>query len=144
MSNKLVLIALGSFFLLTSFVNQPSNGNQPRTITRTTLVENGNEVEKTVILFNGETSREDVISTCGFLAHENVQLTFDKLIIGRSFLGLIGKNRIRIAEGKIQLSNGDTQSFKAGGAMSFKMIKIQYSKTASMKSSQIEMIEIID
>jgi len=101
-------------------------------------------VEKTVILLDGKTSREDLIHTCGFLANENVQLTFDKLIIGKSFLGLIGKKRIRIAEGKIKLSNGLSQSFKAGGATSFKYIKIQYSNIVAIKSAQIEMIEIND
>jgi len=144
MRNKLLLFAFGSIFFLSSFIHKLSNEERPRTITRTSSLLNGNEVEKTVILLDGKTSREDLIHTCGFLANENVQLTFDKLIIGKSFLGLIGKKRIRIAEGKIKLSNGLSQSFKAGGATSFKYIKIQYSNIVAIKSAQIEMIEIND
>ena len=144
MRNKLILFVFGSLFFLSSFTNNNTHGKQPASITRTTKLVNGNEVEKTVILLDRNTSREDVIYTCGFLANENVQLTFDKLIIGKSFLGLVGKNRIRVAEGTIKLSNGSSQTFKAGGAFSFKTIKIQYSNTVATKSSQIEMVEIID
>jgi hypothetical protein len=101
-------------------------------------------VEKTVILLDGNTSREELIQTCSFLAKENVQLTFDKLTIGKSFLGLIGKQRIRIAEGMIKLANGSSQRFKAGGATGFRFIKIQYLNNILPESSQIEMIEIVD
>ncbi len=144
MRNKLLLFALESFFLLSSFMPKVNGEIQPKTITRSLTLINGNEVEKTVILLDGKTSREDIIHTCVFLAHENVQLTFDKLIIGNSFLGIIGKKRIRIAEGKIALSSGAAQTFKAGGATSFNFIKIQYSKNIAKKLNQIEMIEIID
>ncbi len=144
MKNKILLFALTSVLFLSSFITRINNEKQPNTITRSLTVINGNEVEKTLILFDGNTSREDVIHTCGFLAHENVQLTFDKLIIGKSFLGIIGKKRIRIAEGKITLYNGLSQTFKAGGATSFKFIKIQYSINTVNKLPQIEMVEIID
>jgi len=125
-------------------MHKPNDEKQPNTIPRTSMFINGTKVEKTVILLDGKTSREDLVHTCNFLAHEYVQLTFDKLIIGKSFLGLIGKNRIRIAEGKIKLSNGLSESFKAGGATSFKLIKIQYSNNETKQSSQIDIIEIID
>ena len=144
MGTKILLFALAIMFSLSSFAPKLSDEKSLNTITRTSTLINGNEVEKTVILFNGNTSREDLIHTCGFLANENVQLTFDKLIIGKSFLGFIGKARIRIAEGKIKLSNGLSERFKAGGATSFKFIKIQYSNNVATKSSQIDMIEIID
>lgn len=144
MRKKLFFFTLGIVFILSSFISKPGGEKQPKTITRTSMQVNGKEVKKTVILLDGNTSREDLIQTCSFLAHENVQLTFNKLTIGKSFLGLIGKNRIRIAEGKLELSNGTSQRFKAGGATSFKFIKIQYSDNAVTESSQIEMIEVID
>ena len=144
MKNKLLfLFAFGSIFFLSSFNDKSKDEKRPDTITRTLSFINGDQVEKTIILIDGNTSREDLIHTCAFLAQENVQLTFEKIIIGRSFLGLVGKNRIRIADGKIELSNGLSQSFKAGGATSFKFIKIQYSNTLTAKS-KIEMIEIVD
>lgn len=144
MRNKLFLFTCGCVFFLSSFISAPSNETQPKTITRTSILVNGRKVEKTVILLDGSTSQEDLIRTCSFLAQENVQLTFDKLTIGKSFLGLIGKQRIRAAEGKVRLANGSSQSFKAGGPTSFKYLKIQYSTNQSIESSQIEMIEIID
>jgi hypothetical protein len=131
-------------FSLSSFISKPNDEKQPKTITRTSTLVDGKKVEKTVILLDGNTSREDLIHTCSFLAQENVQLTFDKLTIGKRFLGIVGKQRIRMAEGKIKLANGSSQRFKAGGATSFKFIKIEYTNNLSMESSQIEMIEIID
>jgi hypothetical protein len=137
------MIAIGCFFFLSSFVNPFSDSSQPKTITRTTSLVNGKEIEKTIILLDGTTSREDLIKTCNFLAQENVQLTFDKLSIGKSFLGLVGRSRIRIAEGQIKLADGSLQEFKAGGPFSFKYIKIQYTNDVALNTSQIEMIEII-
>ena len=138
------LIALGSMMLLSSFISRPSDEKLPKTITKTSITVNGKKVEKTAILLDKSTSREDLIHTCNFLAQENVQLTFDKLTIGKSFLGLVGKQRIRIAEGMIKLANGSSQRFKAGGATGFRSIKIQYANHMLPASSQIEMIEVVD
>jgi hypothetical protein len=137
------LICITSLFIFSSFSIQPSE-DYPKTITRNITSENGNSIQRTVIELNGDTSREDIIQTCTFLAKEDVQLTFEKLEIGKSFFGLIGKSRIRLAEGKIQFSNGSYESFKAGGSLAFKFLKIQYSKNLKTGLYQIEMIEKID
>ena len=141
---KLLLFAFGCVFFLSSFVSTGTHEKHPNTITRVSNLVDGKKIETTIILLDGTTSREDLIATCSFLAKENVQLTFDKLAIGRSFLGIIGKQRIRIAEGQVRLPDGSSQSFKAGGIASFRSIKIQYSSDASSHSSKIQMIEIID
>jgi hypothetical protein len=137
-----LFISLVLFILLTSFI--PIAKGLPNTIQRTTSIMDGVTIEKTVIEFDKTTSRDDVISTCTFLSKENVQLTFDKLIIGKSFFGVIGKSRIRIAEGKIRLSDGTTQSFKVGGLTNFRSLKIQYSTNLQSKKNRIDMIERID
>jgi hypothetical protein len=144
MRKKFVLFTLTCLILLSSFTSKPGDEKLPKTITRVSTLVEGKNVEKTVILLDGNTSREELIQTCNFLAKENVQLTFDKLTIGKSFLGLIGKQRIRIAEGMIKLANGSSQRFKAGGATGFRFIKIQYLNNILPESSQIEMIEIVD
>ncbi|HEX2536119.1 MAG TPA: hypothetical protein VHK69_20405 [Chitinophagaceae bacterium] len=144
MKHNFFLTALGCLLFFCSFASRPDNEKQPGTITRTEALVDGKKLEKTVILLDGSTSREDLIHTCQFLAGENVQLTFDKLSIGRSFLGLAGKQRIRVAEGTIRLANGAAQSFKAGGITSFRFIKIQYTKDLAGETAQLEMIEIVD
>ncbi|HZH36276.1 MAG TPA: hypothetical protein VEX65_03320 [Flavisolibacter sp.] len=144
MRKKFVLFTLACLIFLSSFMSKPGDEKLPKTITRISTLVEGKNVEKTVILLDGNTSREELIQTCNFLAKENVQLTFDKLTIGKSFLGLIGKQRIRIAEGMIKLANGSSQRFKAGGATGFRFIKIQYLTNILPESSQIEMIEIVD
>ena len=144
MLNKLSLLSIGCLLFLCSFIAIPNNDKQPKTITRSTELVNGKEVQKTIIVLDKTTSREDLIHTCSYLAQENVQLTFDKLTIGKSFGGLVGKSRLRIAEGQIKLPNGSTQQFKAGGITSFKSIKIQYASNVNNTPSNIEMIEIID
>jgi hypothetical protein len=144
MKIKFVFVLLGLSIFLSSFTSGSESEKLPKTITKTKILVDGKKLERTVILFDGHTSREDIIHTCNFLAKENVQLTFDKLSIGKSFLGIIGKQRIRIAEGLIRLANGSSQRFKAGGFTSFKTIKIQYISTILPESSQIEMIEIFD
>lgn len=135
MKNLFLFTTVG-ILLLCSFIYKSNDEQLPKPITRTSAVVNGNRIIRTVILLDKSTSREELISTCKFLAHENVQLTFDKLEIGR--------NRIRTAQGNIKLPNGQSQNFKAGGVLSFKFIKIQYSNTIETKSSQIDMIEIVD
>ena len=142
MRNKFFFFAFACVLFFSSFISKPADENKPKTITKSATLVDGKKVEKTIILLDGSTSREDLIHTCNYLAQENVQLTFEKLTIGRSFLGLVGKQRIRIAEGKIQLPNGASQSFKGGGVTSFKSIKIQYSNNLSKAASTIEMIEI--
>lgn len=144
MRKDFFLMALGCMIFLNSFISRPDDGKLPKTITKTSTTINGKKVEKTAILLDGRTSREDLIHTCQFLAQENIQLTFAKLTIGKSFLGLVGKQRIRIAEGMITLSNGSSQRFKAGGATGFRSLKIQYSNHVLPESSQIEMIEVVD
>ena len=131
-------------FTLCSFTLIDLNVSFPKTISRTTITENGMTFEKTIIEFNKNTSREDVIETCAFLSKENVELTFEKLTIGKSFLGIMGKTRIKSATGKIQLADGSTQSFKVGGISNFKSLKIQYSIDINTKKTKIEMIEKID
>ena len=138
------MLLIAGIVLLSSFATVADAEKQPRTISRTVTLVDSRKVERTIIVFNANTSREDVIQTCSFLANENVQLTFNKLTIGRSFLGILGKQRIRIAEGKIQLADGSTQEFKAGGITSFKSLSIQYSREEAKQSSRIDMIEIIE
>ena len=144
MKRSFVMFSLVLSILLSSFASAANNEKLPKTITRSTSIIDGMKVEKTLIVLDGNTSREDLIHTCNYLAKENVQLTFEKLSIGKSFIGLIGKQRIRIAQGMIKLSNGSSQKFKAGGAMSFRSLKIQYTSSSLPESSQIEMIEIVD
>jgi hypothetical protein len=139
----LFLISITSIFILSSFRIQPSE-EFPKTISRNISSVNGNNIQRTVIELNGNTSREDIIQTCTFLAKEDVQLTFENLEIGKCFLGIMGKTRIRNAEGKIQLADGSSQNFKAGGAFGFRYLKIQYSKNLTTGSFQMEMIEKID
>lgn len=145
MKKILVVISCCSFILLTSFVNVTAPVTLPATVTRTTTFVNDNEVERTIVSFNKHTSREAVIETCRFLAGENVQLTFDKLTIGRRGMQVFSrKNHIVFAEGNIALSNGRSEHFKAGGITGIKLFRIQYTNNATDKKSQIEMIEIID
>lgn len=144
MKNVFRCAILLSLVFLSSFTVQPVDGKLPGTITRTTALVDGKTRETTVIQLDGSTSREELIHTCNYLAKEGVQLTFGKLVIGRSFLGLVGKPRIRIAEGKIVLANGTTQSFKAGGVTAFRVLRIQYASLVTTDASRIEMIEIME
>lgn len=139
----LFLVCITSLFILISFRIPPSE-EFPKTISRNISSENGNNIQRTVIELNGDTSREHIIQTCTFLANEDVQLTFENLEIGKSFLGIIGKTRIRNIEGRIQLADGSFQNFKAGGSFGFRYLKIQYSKNLTTGSFQMEMIEKID
>jgi hypothetical protein len=136
-------ISIISLLLLSSF-NIGFLVKFPKTITRYITTENGVKIQRTVIELNGETSREDLIQTCTFLAKEDVQLTFEKLEIGKSFFGLFGKSRITLAQGKIQLLNGSFKTFKAGGPLAFNTLKLQYSENLTSGSYQIEMVEKVD
>lgn len=141
---KQILFATISVLLFSSFASNPDHKGQHQPITRTSKIENGSHVMETIILFDKHTSSDNVIGVCTTLAKENVQLTFDKLTIGRGLFGLLGKNRIRTMEGKIELPNGQSQKFQAGGPFGFRYVKIIYATNTENKSSIIEMIEIVD
>jgi hypothetical protein len=111
-------------------------------MTRVTTVIDCREVQRTIILFDKNISREDVIHTCTYLQREKIQLTFHKLSIGRSFLGIIGKHRVNSIAGEIRLPDGSTQRFRVGGPKSFRSFKLQF--TTSPNDSRIEMIETVD
>lgn len=136
--------AMVSVLLFSSFASNSDHKRQHQPITRTSKIENGRHITETTILFDKHTSRDNVISVCTTLAKENVQLTFDKLTIGRGLFGLLGKNRIRTMEGKIELTNGQSQKFQAGGTFGFRYVKIIYATNTEDKSSFIEMIEVVD
>jgi hypothetical protein len=142
MKTKIALLFFGCVIVLCSFVSFPNDGALPRTMTRTSTLIDGREVQRTTILFDKNTSREDVINTCNYLQRENIYLTFDKLSIGPSFLGVIGRQRINLLEGKIQLPDGSSKRFEAGGKLSFRYLKLQF--TTSANASRIEMIETVD
>jgi hypothetical protein len=73
-----------------------------------------------------------------------VSLTFEGLQIGRSFLGLAGKRRIRDVNGEIRLPNGSRQKFKAGGIFNFKYVKITYIQVDNTEEYIISMVEKVD
>lgn len=104
----------------------------------------GEQIRQTIILIDQNTSREDLIHTCRFLAKDNVQLTFEELEIRKYFWRLLGKKRIARADGKILLPDGNFEAFKAGGIISFRSIEITYTKNLETEDYYIEMIEIID
>lgn len=143
MKNSLLLIVFTAL-IFSSFTVKITEDKTPNTITRTTVWVDGKSIEKTLILFDGKTSREAVIHTCSYLAKENIQLTFDRLVIGKSVMGVVGKSRIRIASGKITFPNGSSQSFNVGGPLSFRSLKIQYATPDNSLSPTLEMIETFD
>ena len=124
MMNKLRIVTLtlilSTGLTLSSFVLTGFGNENPASITRSTTVGgNGKEVVKTEILLDKTTTREDLIHTCKFLAKEDVQLTFELLDIRKSFFGIVGKQRIAYAKGKIELPDGSVEQFEAGRAISF-------------------------
>ncbi|MGD1893639.1 MAG: hypothetical protein ACFB15_23980 [Cyclobacteriaceae bacterium] len=145
--NTSILLTLVVLIGLTTsqFVSANDISKSPTPITRTSEVNTvSEEIITTEILLNENTSREDLIHTCRFLAEEEVELTFESLKIRRSFLGILGKKRIAQATGKIALPNGTSEEFKAGGTLSFHSIKIAYSQNTADNNFIINMIEIID
>ncbi|WKN42167.1 hypothetical protein [Tunicatimonas pelagia] len=117
----------------------------PVPISRTAKINaSGDQIITTEILLDENTSREDLIHTCRFLAKEEVELTFESLNIRRSFLGIFGKKRIAQATGKIELPNGISEAFQVGGAISFQSIQITYSQDLATNTFAINTIEIID
>ncbi|NOT74899.1 MAG: hypothetical protein HOP08_08205 [Cyclobacteriaceae bacterium] len=140
-----LLLTLVLLVFYTGNIQSTNLNDSPRPVTRTSIMDkNGNGVIRTQILFNRTTSREEVISTCTFLAKENTQLTFDRLEIGKSVFGVFGRNRLKYLSGSIELPDGSIQKFKAGGVFAFHSVKIIYSNQMDSKSFLIEMIEIID
>ena len=149
MMNKLRIVTLtlilSTGLTLSSFVLTGFGNENPASITRSTTVGgNGKEVVKTEILLDKTTTREDLIHTCKFLAKEEVQLTFELLDIRKAFFGIVGKQRIAYAKGKIELPDGSVEQFEAGGAISFQSIKITYSKGEETNNYSINMVEIVD
>ncbi len=135
------LTALGSFSIPTLASGVSDHATLSRTIETNS---EGQEVVRTQILLNRKTSRETLIAACISLGKEQVQLTFDSLVIRKSFLGLLGKPRITYAKGQIQLPNGSTETFEAGGIFNFKSVKIAYSQVSHTDQYYINTIEIID
>lgn len=123
------ILLLGALIMLSSFVTSAFEGDHPAPIMRSTNINNiGEQVVQTEILIDKSTTREDLIHACKFLAEEDVELTFESLDIRKGFLGLLGKSRIAYAKGKIELPNGSIEEFEAGGLISFRSIKVTYSK----------------
>jgi hypothetical protein len=140
--SKTTLIFFSLFIFCTIELSANAKDEQyPKTIKREDTIIGNFDAQRTIIKLDGNTTREEVIETCSFLASENVLLTFDKLVIGRSFLGVIGKKRIRKVAGQISFLTGLSQNFKAGGLTGFKYLKIQYTTTRKQGYTQIEMIE---
>jgi len=128
-----------------SFVSANDIIKSPASITRTSDINPiGQEIIKTEILLDGNTSREDLIHTCRFLADEEIALTFESLNIRRSFLGILGKKRIVQAKGKIELPNSIGKEFQVGGLISFRSIKITSSQNTSNDSFAVNTLEVID
>jgi hypothetical protein len=138
---RTLFLAFSCVTLFTSF-REITHDISHHTVTKTITTLDGNRIEKTVVLFNKKTTREDVINACTLLAKENVQLTFEKLTIGKSLLGIVGKQRIKYARGKIVLDNGETQTFEAGGVTNFRSLTISFSRDIETKKPRLEMVEI--
>ena len=133
------LIALSGFYV--------PNGklSDHKTVTRTVEKDNaGKEVIKTQIILDKTTSREALIAACSSLSRENVQLTFKLLVIRKSFFGLLGRSRISYAKGTIQLPDGSSQEFEAGGTFNFRLIRITYTQVSKTSEYRIGMVETID
>ncbi|MEM8968077.1 MAG: hypothetical protein AAGE93_16780 [Bacteroidota bacterium] len=144
---KVIAFVLTIYCGLTAnyFALANSADRNPTPITRTSKINTtGDEIITTMVLLDKTTSREDLIHTCRFLADEDVLLTFDSLNIRKAFLGIFGKKRIVQATGKIELPNGISEAFQAGGTISFHSIKITYSQNTKNNSFAINMVEIID
>jgi hypothetical protein len=141
----LLFITLVSFITLSSFSIREKSNPGPKTITKTILKNTaGQEIIKTQIVLDGNTSREDLIAACSSLGKERVQLTFDQVTIRKNFMGIWGKSRIAYAKGKIELPNRANEPFEAGGAFNFKFIKITYSQVSHTDEYTVDMIEIVD
>lgn len=145
LKSKVLIQTLVIGFILNSLAFANTDTENPASIKRKTAIgENGKQIITTEILFDKTTLREDLIHTCNFLATEGVQLTFESLVIGKSFIGILGKKRISYAKGKIELPGGSVEKFEAGGAFSFRSVKISYSENEATGNYLINMVEVID
>ncbi len=143
--NTCLYLVLISIISLSSFTVRKSGSAEHKTITRTIEKNSaGKEIIKTQIFFDKTTSREAVIDACSKLSKEQVQLTFDQLSIRKSFLGLLGKNRIAYAKGKLHLPNGLAERFEAGGTFNFRFIKLIYTQESQTGNYTLNMVEIVD
>lgn len=139
------ILFLGTSFIISSFVPSIFEGENPAPITRSINTNSlGEQLVQTEILIDKSTTREGLIHTCKFLAEEDVALTFESLDIRKAFFGLLGKSRIAYAKGKIELPNGSIEKFEAGGPISFRSIKITYSRNIETSDSYINMVEVIE
>ena len=139
----LISLVLSVWLSLSSFVFVDFKNDKPVSISRSMDTDrNGKEIIITEITLDKTTSREDLIHSCSFLAKENVQLTFESLIIGKSIFGLVGKQRITYAKGKITLLDGSFHQFEVGRILNFKSIKITYSRNKENDDLSLDMVEI--
>ncbi len=142
---RCLFLGLVSIISLSSFTVRQGGSADHKTITRTIEKNSaGKEIIKTQILFDKTTSREAVIAACSKLSKEQVQLTFDQLSIRKSFLGLLGKNRIAYTKGRLQLPNGLSERFEAGGNFNFRFIKLIYTQESQTGNYTLNMVEIAD
>ena len=139
------ILFLGTSFIFSSFAPSIFEVENPAPITRSINTNSiGEQLVQTEILIDKSTTREGLIHACKFLAEEDVELTFESLDIRKAFFGLLGKSRIAYAKGKIELPNGSIEKFEAGGPISFRSIKITYSRNIETNDSYINMVEVIE
>ncbi len=142
--SSLLMLTLIGLMTFSSFSTRESKHATHAVITRTVERNQDKELIKTEIVLNGKTTREELIEACASLSKENVALTFDLLSIRKRVLGFFGKSRIAYAKGKIQLPDGSTEEFKAGGLFNFKYIRITYTQVANTNEYTINLVEVVD
>lgn len=135
------LFLIFSCFSTFGYTSKPPKQN---TLTYSTREQNGRIIPIALFCLDRYTTTKEVISACTNLAQQNVQLSFDELAVGRSLFGVVGRERIRKVAGKITLPNGHSEAFAAGGLMSFRLLRIQFSVEGDSANQRIEMIEVID
>lgn len=140
MKPSLLLTFSMTLFLITLSTELVAKHKVP-ILSQTIRSENGRQVRVTLIHFDKYTTNEDVIQVCSQLSQLKIKLTFNKLVFGKSVLGLVGRNRIKSLVGQIELADGTVQEFNAGGITNFRSVRIQLSQGIT---DRIEMIETID
>lgn len=137
----LLMLTIVSVITLSSFSIRNNAFSDHKTVSRTVEKnQEGEEVIKTQIILNKTTSREALIAACSSLREENVELTFELVEIRK----ILGKPRIAYAKGKIQLPDGSSENFKAGGVFGFKFIRITYFQVTKTNQYRMGMVEIVD
>ncbi|SHF64405.1 hypothetical protein SAMN05444008_110163 [Cnuella takakiae] len=139
-----LLVLLFLAFSPTLLRATPPEDHLPKSITRSQFTQNNRSLIRTVVQLDKNTTAQDVIQACNFLAAEGVTLRFSTLKIGRSFVGIAGKKRILVANGELFLPGGKSQQFNAGGLLGFRYLSLQYVTDAEGKSAMIEMISSVD